>query len=323
MKYAPKSIEDYIFEDEELKTRVTEWCEQGRIPGNILLYGKAGVGKTVLCEILIRSIIKSQHDLNRIRSRSVAEIDELLPWLQKQPVKSNQKIVYFEEFDKISKVAQTTLKDGLLEKFQSNSSFIVTTNTINRIDPALVSRFNFRIEIKGNNIVGIEERLASILKAEKIEYDEERLNQFVVSNHRAGMRNMITLLQSNSSCGNVDFSKTNVGIDSYEDKISKLTIRIFQKMFTTHDPMARKLALLQPLNNSIVAQEYAELSEILQFTRNLDWGLIFEDIAETVKFVPIQMLCMTYMDSIDHKKMPYICYLSFIYEAEKALVEVQ
>jgi len=323
MKYAPKTIDDYIFEDDEFKNRITEWCAQGSIPGNILLHGKAGVGKTVLCEILIRSIIKSQHDLNRIRSRSVAEIDELHPWLQKHPVKSKQKIVYFEEFDKISKVAQTTLKDGLLEKFQSNSSFIVTTNSINRIDPALVSRFNFRIEIKGGNVKGIEGRLATILKSEGVEFDEVMLCQFVEANHKAGMRNMITLLQSHSMNGSVDFSRIGVGIDSYEEKITKLTIAIFQKMFSTHDPMARKLALIQPLNNSIVAQEYAELSEILQYTRNIDWTMIFEDIAETVKFVPIQMMCMKYMDSIEHKKMPYLCYLAFIYESEKALVEVQ
>jgi len=323
MKYAPKTIDDYIFEDSSLKESVVGWCKQGRIPGNILLYGKAGVGKTVLCEILIRSIIKSQHDLNRIRSRSVAEIDELYPWLQKHPVKSTQKIVYFEEFDKISKTAQTTLKDGLLEKFQTNTSFIVTTNSINRIDPALVSRFNFRIEIKGNNIAGIEDRLTSILKSENVEYNEELLNQFVLTNHKAGMRNMITLLQSNSLNGSVDFTKTNTGIDSYEDKIGVLTVAIFQKMFSTHDPMARKLALLQPLNNSIIAQEYAELSEILQFTNNIDWLSIFEYIVETVRFVPIQVLCSDYMDKIDHKKMPYLCYLSFIYESEKVLVEVQ
>jgi len=323
MRYAPKDIDDYIFEDDELKSNVEGWCKDGRIPGNILLYGKAGVGKTVLCEILIRSIIKSQHDLNRIRSRSVAEIDELFPWLQKQPVKSTQKIVYFEEFDKISKVAQTTLKDGLLEKFQTNTSFIVTTNSINRIDPALVSRFNFKIEIKGSNIKGIEDRLTSILEAEKVDFDNELLNQFVLANHKAGMRNMITLLQSNSSNGTTDFSRTNVGIESYEDKIGALTVAIFQKMFTTHDPMARKLALLQPLNNSIVAQEYAELVEILQFTNNIDWLSIFEYLAETVKFVPIQMLCSEYMDKIDHKKMPYLCFLSFVYESEKVLVEVQ
>jgi len=322
MKYAPTTIEDYIFEDEQLKANVHEWCKDGRIPGNILLYGKAGVGKTVLCEILIRSIVKSQHDLNRIRSRSVAEIDELLPWLQKSPVKSTQKVVYLEEFDKVSRVAQTTLKDGYLEKYQKSTTFIATTNSANRIDPALVSRFNFKIEIKGNNIAGIEERLTTILKAENVEFEEQDLNAFVTANYKAGMRNMITMLQSNSVCGNVDFSSITSGIDSYEDRITKLSVAIFQKLFSTHDTMARKLALIQPLNGSIIAQEYAELVEILQFTRNIDWDTIFEDLSEMIKFVPIQMLCSNYIDQIEHKKMPHLCYLSFLYEAEKALVDI-
>ena len=65
-----------------------------------IFFGLSGTGKTTLSEILIRHFIKSNHDLYIMKTRSVAEIDEIKKWQQQRPVKSPFKIVYIEEFDK-------------------------------------------------------------------------------------------------------------------------------------------------------------------------------------------------------------------------------
>ncbi len=321
-KYQPKVVEDYIFETEVLRDQVKGWIEAGSIPGNILLYGKAGLGKSALAEILIRSMIKSPHDLKKMRSRSVAEVDELFSWLQKSPVKSKKKIVLFEEMDRISPQSITQLKSDVMEKFQGLASFIATTNYVTRLDPALVSRFNYRIELKGDNTEGFEKRLKVILETEKVQFDETKLKDFVISNHKIGMRNLITLLQANSVNGSVDFDSIKSESGSSEEHIVDLVVSIFNTIFSTQDSVSRQLAMIQPLNNSVVCKDYAELSEILQYTQNMDYLTIFEMIAEKIKFIPIQALAAKYADTIEYKKMKNLTFLAFIYDAEKSIIDI-
>jgi len=181
-KYRPKSIDEYIFESEDQYQHVHNWLKNEKIPGNLLLYGPPGTGKTALAEILIRNIIKSEYDILKVKERSVSVIDELYKWLIKRPVKSKSKIVYIEEFDRLSAAALRQLKDGILENYQQHVSFIATTNYVSKIDKALLTRFNFKFELKGLNTEGYYKRLKYILDQEGITYDDNKLKQFVVEN---------------------------------------------------------------------------------------------------------------------------------------------
>ena len=69
--FRPQSIDEMVFSDEQQKTLVKSWFDAESIPGNILLTGPAGTGKTTLALILIKRIIKNQADYCRIKSRSV------------------------------------------------------------------------------------------------------------------------------------------------------------------------------------------------------------------------------------------------------------
>jgi len=322
-KYQPKVVEDYVFEDENLKSQVHEWLSQGYIPGNVLLYGKAGLGKSALAELLIRATIKSPHDLKKMRTRSVDEVDGLFSWLQKAPVASKRKIVLFEEMDRISSASATQLKSDVMEKFQTISSFIGTTNYVSKLDPALVSRFNFKIELKGANVDGFMNRLKFILDTENVSYDAELLKQFVANSHKIGMRNLITALQANTVNGGVDFTSINTGAGgSVEDKVMILTMDIFNKIFSCPDMPEKKKAILQPMTSQLLCKPYAELSEILQFNRNMDYEMVFDSLIEKIKFVPIQMLASDYSDKIDFKKMKHLSYLAFIYESCKCIIDI-
>ena len=75
MKYQPLDVFDLVFDSLEHQTLVTQWVQNEQMDGNVLFHGPAGLGKTVTSEILIRSIIKAQNDLYRMRTRSVKEID--------------------------------------------------------------------------------------------------------------------------------------------------------------------------------------------------------------------------------------------------------
>jgi DNA polymerase III gamma/tau subunit len=123
-------------------------------------------------------------------------------------VASSQKIVKIEEMDRLSTQAQIVLKDGLMEKFQHNTSFLATTNSPEKIDPALITRFNTRINFGELPVTNVYQKAKSILEKENINFDEGQLDTFVKKYYKRGLRDLIN---------NLELAVT--GSDFYPDKI--------------------------------------------------------------------------------------------------------
>lgn len=318
MKYQPMTVSDYIFENETIKNLILKWLEQNFIDGNILFYGPPGTGKTALSEILIKKLITHEYDIKVIKSRSVNQIDELYSWCQSLPIYSVKKIVYIEEFDKLSKTAHTTLKDSILEKFQEHVSFICNTNFINKIDPAILSRFNHKIELIGNK-EGIYNRLEQILISEDISFDKENLKDFINLNYKKGLRNLITSIQIGSLSGilNLDKKITN----TLEDDITDLTLKIYQKIFSTQNIDKRKHILIDPVN-SIISEEYYSLLNIINYNYDVSYEKIFIDLSTKIHFLPIKYIISKYLDNIESRKLPDITYIAFLYESMRSIMEI-
>jgi len=320
-KYKPKSIEDYVFDSDNTKILVEEWISNGRIPGNVLLYGPPGTGKTALAEILISNIIKSNYDLNKIKDRSVQDIDDLSKWVLKEPIKSKIKIVYFEEFDKLSSVAMAQLKDGLMEKYQSSVSFIATTNYIKKIDSAILTRFNFKFNVQTINKEGYYNRLKQILDLEKVEYNDEQLAQFVFANYHIGLRDLINNLQINTVLNKIDFNKIQIEKSIQEEELASLTIEILSILFECRDVNAKRIVITSPLK-SIIGNKYSRILEIININHDIRYDYVFEIINEKINFLPIKMIINKYIDTMEYKKFPHITYLSFIYEIIKCVYDI-
>ena len=318
MKYNPSSFDHYIFENEDYKILINKWLTNKFIDGNLLLYGNAGVGKTTLSELLVKNLTKTHHDLKVIKSRSVSQIDELYSWCQSSPI-GIKKIVYIEEFDKLSHVAFTTLKDSILEKFQEHVKFICNTNFINKLDPAIVSRFNYRFNLKGNP-VGITDRLKYILVEEKISFDESILSKFVSNNWFKGLRNLITTIQMSSIDGSLNL-KDRV-IDTLENDIIENTLNIYSKILKLNKQDIKKIILIDPLN-SIICDDYRKLIDLIQYNVDINYDIVFLHLEQQVNFLPIKILIGKYIESINDKKMPHIHFLSFIYESMKSVMDIQ
>lgn len=318
MKYQPKNISEYVFDNDEYKTLVEKWLTQEYIDGNLLMSGPAGTGKTALTEILVKALIKHEYDLKVIKSRSVNQIDELYSWCQIQSIGSKKKIVYIEEFDKLSSTAHTTLKDSILEKFQDNVTFICNTNYINKIDPAILSRFNYKFILKGNKEESFN-RIVDILTKENIHYNERLLKDFVNINYKKGLRNLITSIQIGSVSGVLNLQETI--LDSLEDEIIKLTLDIYKIAFNANKIELKKIILVDPIN-SLISKEYSSLIEIIQFNNDIDWNKVFLELEQGINFLPVKVLISKYFETFENKKLPYLHYISFLYESMKIVMEI-
>jgi len=322
-KYQPNHISEYVFASEEQKVQALEFINNGFIPGNLILYGPAGVGKTALAEILIRELIKYQSDLQRIIKRSVKSLDELIEsgWLTKRPVKSKQKIVYLEEFDKLSPEAKGTLKDGLMEKYQEHVSYICTTNFINRIDHALQTRFTFKFNLTSINEQGTFIRLKQILDNEQIKYDESMFKIFVKNNLGIGLRDLINTLHVNSINGYIDFEKISIQRSEFEEKVVECTLQILETLAKLDDINNKKLCLFNPINSRI-STYYTELIDIIQYHQNIDYASVFLRLNEIYPFLPIKVLINDFLSNLDQKKIPYLHYLAFLTKCMETIIEI-
>jgi DNA polymerase III delta prime subunit len=327
MKYKATSIDDYIFEDEYQKQQVESWIKDGRIPGNILLYGPPGTGKSNLVSLLINGILvqpgAQMYDLKIIQSRTVATIDKFKSegWLDKAIQKSTQKMVLIEELDKCSKEAQGQLKDGLLEKYQATTCFICTTNHVNKLDSALLSRFNFRYNLKATNRSDIFKRLCYILSQENVSYDDQELKTYINNNPSIGVRDLINNLQCAVFDNNLLFSNIKAVKSQEEQSVIDLTRDIIKFLLYDADAQVRMHALIAPIRTPI-KDWYNQLLGILEYNSELDYDIIYKDIFDSVEFLPIKRICSKYLETFESKRDRGLHFIAFIYDAIKSLIDL-
>ena len=318
-KYQPKTFDDYIFSNDDQKHIVIDkWIKNDQIDGNVLLYGSAGMGKTALAELLINHLIRHQYDVKKIASRSVKDIDQLYSWCQTVAIKSKKKIVYIEEFDKLSSTAMTTMKDSLLENFQTNVSFICNTNNIHAIDKALVTRFNYKFNLVPNKTQYLS-RLIQILKTESIHFQDNDLIEFVDNNYSNGLRELISKAENASLTGVFNYEPS-LG-QSIEEEIVESVLEMYKLILTTQNNNQRKLVILNPIG-SIISKPYEFIIENSRTNPDIIWTEIYTKLESNVSFLPVKFLIAKRLENIDNKKFPHLDFLAFLYESFGAIMEL-
>lgn len=320
-KYQPKTIDEYVFENDDQKNQIISWIDNQFIPGNVLLYGNAGTGKSALAYLLINSIIKSKYDVEKVKDKGVSTIDELHNWCQKQPISSKQKIIYIEELDRASSQAFNSLKDGLMENYQKYVSFICTTNFLNRIEYPVQTRFNFKFNLSCSNIDGVCKRLAYILKAENIQFSESDIETFVNNNYQIGLRNMINLLQINHKNGTIDFNNIKGIKSDQEEQLVGLILTLLEQIRKEQNFNIKITMINLPLQTSI-GPIYSNILELINYNMDINYQTVLLELFNKVKGLPYLTIIDKYIQNIEHKRYPNLHFISFIYEMIKCSIEV-
>lgn len=183
-RYRPSTLDEAILPQ---AVRVPlERMAANRVPENMILVGRCGVGKTAsataLCQDLDCDVLMVNGSLdNRIEHlRDVVE-----PFAHTFSRKGGKKVVFFDEAERLSREYQDGLR-GFMERVSSNCTFIFTTNDARKISDAICSRcllveFVFSPQEKGALMRAFADRLQKILANENVTCDVNRIARIVTS----------------------------------------------------------------------------------------------------------------------------------------------
>ena len=166
-KYRPTQLDNYIGND-HLKSKVSVYLESGDIP-HLLLFGRAGTGKTTLAKLLVNNIDCDYLYINASDENSVDVVREKVKNFASTLGFKDMKVIILDECDYITPNAQAALRN-LMETFSKNCRFILTCNYVERIIDPIQSRCQ-SFQIVPPDRKQVAQHLANILTNESVEYD--------------------------------------------------------------------------------------------------------------------------------------------------------
>jgi DNA polymerase III delta prime subunit len=163
-KYRPTTV-DELAADQEVKNFLVEVIRKQDIP-NMLLHGRPGTGKNSIVNVILNNIRCSKLVINASEERGIDTIrDKVLAFATSAAWGNTLKIVVLNEADGLNYTAQDSLRE-LMETSSKYCRFILTCNSINRINDAIRSRCaEFETHIEP---IDAAKRLVEILDNEEI-----------------------------------------------------------------------------------------------------------------------------------------------------------
>jgi len=136
-KYRPTDLSTYIG-NEHLKSKVKVYLESEDVP-HLLLYGKAGTGKTTLAKIITKNIDCDYLYINASDENNVDNVRTKIKNFASSVGFKSLKVIILDEADFLTPNAQAALRN-LMETFSKHTRFILTCNYVERIIDPIQSR---------------------------------------------------------------------------------------------------------------------------------------------------------------------------------------
>ena len=136
-KYRPTDLSTYIG-NEHLKSKVSVYLESEDVP-HLLLYGKAGTGKTTLAKIITNNIDCDYMYINASDENKVDDVRNKIKTFASSVGFKSLKVIILDECDYLTPNAQAALRN-LMETFSKHCRFILTCNYVERIIDPIQSR---------------------------------------------------------------------------------------------------------------------------------------------------------------------------------------
>lgn len=248
-KYRPRTLETYVA-DPALKEKMQRCIDNQHI-GNLLLYGKPGVGKTTLAKILVDNIECEHIYINGSKDNGVDFIRNTVQDFAQTHGFYDLKIVIIDEFDYFSIPGQASLR-VLMEQYSNRVSFILSCNYIEKVlEPIRDRAENYMMEPPSKKMVA--EFMISILEKENIEYNIEDIG-LIVNKCFPSIRKCVKSLQQNSVDGKLQLVQKNLIEQNYMNDI----LNVLKSSETKPNKLKqiRKIIADSKLNNFVDLYSY-------------------------------------------------------------------
>jgi len=166
-KYRPKDLSTYIG-NEHLKSKVGVYLESEDVP-HLLLYGRAGTGKTTLAKIITNNIDCDMMYINASDENKVDDVRNKIKTFASSVGFKSLKVIILDECDYLTPNAQAALRN-LMETFSKHCRFILTCNYVERIIDPIQSRCQ-SFKVVPPKRVDVARHLVHILEDEKVKYE--------------------------------------------------------------------------------------------------------------------------------------------------------
>ena len=221
-KYRPKEWDEVVGQD-HVVTTLKNAIAADRVAHAYLFAGSRGTGKTTLARLLAKAVNCTNSDpakrpdnecenckaVNENRFLDLIEIDaasntsvddvrDLRDKINFSPSQGTHKIYIIDEVHMLSTAAFNALLKTL-EEPPPHAIFVLATTEIHKIPATVLSRCQ-RHEFRRVPVDEIVQQLKMIIKAEKIQADDDALIQ-IARQSAGGMRDAISLLDQLSSMG--------------------------------------------------------------------------------------------------------------------------
>lgn len=190
--YRPESLDNYIG-NQVFKDQVAGWIDKNDCP-NILLYGPPGTGKTTAAKLIYKNLNCVHLYLNASDDNGIYTVrGEIKNFASASTLKPLKVVVLDDAFNMTMDAQQGIL--NIIETYSRSTRFILTTNHLEKIIPALQSRCKgatYLIEPPNKKEIAIH--LAGICDQEEVKYDPTDIVD-IINKHYPDIRSCVSVLQ--------------------------------------------------------------------------------------------------------------------------------
>ena len=232
--YRPKTIKDCILPI-ELKNTFQQFVEKRTVP-NMLLTGRAGVGKTTVARAMLEELDCDYMIINGSMNGNIDTLRvDISQFASSVSLRGGRKYVILDEADYLNANSTQPALRNFMEEFSKNCGFILTCNFKNKIIEPLHSRCTVvDFKIPKNEKVSMAsqfmKRASVILQTERVEYDVGAVAE-LISKYFPDWRRVLNELQRYSSTGKIDSGiLANLSDESFKSLFQTLKNKSFTNM---------------------------------------------------------------------------------------------
>lgn len=225
-KYRPHTVADTIL-PKDLKDTFQKFVDDKNVP-NLLLSGRAGVGKTTIAKAMLDELGADYITINGSMNGNIDTLRiDIANFASTVSFSGGRKYVILDEADYLNANSTQPALRNFMEEFSKNCGFILTCNFANRIIEPLHSRcsvVNFSINSADRPKLASQffKRTCGILDAENIEYEQKAVAE-LINTYFPDWRRVLNELQRYSATGRIDSGiLRNKGAETMEALIEML-----------------------------------------------------------------------------------------------------